>query len=130
MDFNRIKEFKRNGLGLFVHFGLYSTIGCGEWYEHIYNVDKEKYEANLSKFKVNKNWAKELVKTAKALGAKYINITTRHHDGFSLYDTCGLSDFDAPHSASHRDLIKEFVDECNKEGIIPFFYHVLFILFL
>lgn len=125
MHFNRIKEFKRIGFGLFVHFGLYSTIGCGEWYEHAYNVDKEKYEANISKFKVNKNWAKELVKTAKALGAKYINITTRHHDGFSLYDTCGLSDFDAPHSASHRDLIKEFVDECNKEGIVPFFYHTL-----
>lgn len=125
MDFIRIKEFKKMGLGLFVHFGLYSTIGCGEWYEHAYNVDKEKYEANISKFKVNKNWAKELVKTAKALGAKYINITTRHHDGFSLYDTCGLSDFDAPHSASHRDLIKEFVDECNKEGIVPFFYHTL-----
>ena len=54
---------------------------------------------------------------------KYIVITTRHHDGFSLYDTRGLSDYDAPHSLAGRDLIAEFVDECREEGIVPFFYH-------
>ena len=70
-------------------------------------------------------WAKDLVKTAKAAGCKYITLTTRHHDGFSLYDTHRLNDFDAPHSACGRDLIREFVDECNKENIVPFFYHTL-----
>ena len=76
----------------------------------------------IHSFNVSKNWAKNLVKTAKKAGAKYITITTRHHDGFSLFDTRGLNNFDAPHSASNRDLIKEFVDECHKEGIVPFFY--------
>jgi alpha-L-fucosidase len=66
-----------------------------------------------------------LVQTAKKAGCKYITLTTRHHDGFSLYDTCGLNEFDAPHSACGRDLVKEFVDECNKAGITPFFYHTL-----
>ena len=49
-------------------------------------------------------WAKELVKTAKVAGCKYITLSTRHHDGFSLYDTQGLNDFDAPHSSCGRDL--------------------------
>lgn len=67
--------------------------------------------------------AEKLVLIAKNAGCKYINLTTRHHEGFSLYDTCGLNDFDAPNSPAKRDLIKEFVDACNKHGIIPFFYH-------
>ena len=54
---------------------------------------------------------------------KYMTLTTRHHDGFSLYDTCGLCDYDAPHYLNGRDLVREFVDACNEEGIVPFFYH-------
>ena len=67
--------------------------------------------------------ADALVLTAKNAGCKYITLTTRHHEGFSLYDTKGLCDFDAPHSAAKRDLIKEFVEACNRHGIVPFFYH-------
>ncbi|MDY3845841.1 MAG: alpha-L-fucosidase [Eubacteriales bacterium] len=126
MKYDYIEDFKNLGFGLFVHFGLYSVLGKGEWYLAANKkADKEKYEALISKFKVNKNWAERLVKTAKRAGCRYITLTTRHHDGFSLYDTCGLSDFDAPHSASGRDLIREFVDACNQENIIPFFYHTL-----
>lgn len=122
-----IKNFEKLGIGLFVHFGLYSIVGKGEWYFNTNpKCNKEKYVEELpKKFKIKKNWAKELVKTAKKAGAKYITLTTRHHDGFSLYDTKGLSEFDVMHSATKRDLIREFVDECNKEGIIPFFYHTL-----
>ena len=120
-----IENFKRLGFGMFIHFGLYSVIGRGEWYYKQYVPDKNEYESTINKFKITKNWAKNLVKTAKDAGCKYITLTTRHHDGFSLYDTRGLSEFDAPHSPTGRDLIREFVDECNKEGIIPFFYHTL-----
>ena len=120
-----IENFKRLGFGMFIHFGLYSVIGRGEWYYMQYVPDKSEYESTINKFKITKNWAKNLVKTAKDAGCKYITLTTRHHDGFSLYDTCGLSEFDAPHSLTGRDLIREFVEECNKEGIIPFFYHTL-----
>lgn len=112
-------------LGLFVHFGIYSNAGKGEWYMHDENVPKEEYNKLLSKFKVKKNWAKNIVKLAKKLGAKYIVLTTRHHDGFSLYDTDGLTDYDVMHTPTNRDLIKEFVNECNKENISPFFYHTL-----
>lgn len=103
-------------------------MGKGEWFYsvmHEEGMDSDGYRSLMKSFKISNNWAKRLVKTAKKAGFKYINITVRHHDGFSLYDTCGLSDYDAPHSVCHRDLIKEFVDECNKEGIVPFFYHTL-----
>ena len=120
-----IENFKRLGFGMFIHFGLYSVIGRGEWYYMQYVPDKNEYESTINKFKITKNWAKNLVKTAKDAGCKYITLTTRHHDGFSLYDTRSLSEFDAPHSPTGRDLIRGFVDECNKEGIIPFFYHTL-----
>lgn len=124
-----IKRFEKLGVGLFVHFGLYSNFGIGEW---TYKCSPEEdlnastyFEDGIKRFKIKEGWAKELVATAKLLGAKYITLTTRHHEGFSLYDTKGLSDFDVMHSPTKRDLIKEFVDECNKEGIIPFFYHTL-----
>lgn len=120
MAYEYIENFKRLGFGMFIHFGLYSVIGKGEWYYWQYKPDQKEYEKNIEKFRVTKNWAKNLVKTAKRAGCKYITLTTRHHDGFSLYDTCGLNDFDAPHSATGRDLVREFVDECNAEGIVPF----------
>jgi len=121
-----IEKFEKLGFGLFVHFGLYSVVGKGEWYLHLNpSANKAEYEALIRKFRINKNWAKELVKTAKSAGCKYITLTTRHHDGFSLYDTCGLNDYDAPHSACGRDLVREFVDACNEGGVVPFFYHTL-----
>ena len=122
-DYTYVKNFEKLGMGLFVHFGLYSMVGRGEWYlKNCSDADLDMYNALPDKFVVKKNWAKQLVATAKRAGAKYINITTRHHDGFSLYDTRGLSDFDAPHSACGRDLIAELADECHKADILPFFY--------
>ncbi|MBE6645574.1 MAG: alpha-L-fucosidase [Ruminococcaceae bacterium] len=120
-----IRRFEKLGFGMFVHFGIYSALGKGEWALNRLCIPAEKYEKLTKKFKVKKNWAKDLVATAKSAGCKYITLTTRHHDGFSLYDTKGLNTYDAPHSACGRDLVREFVDECNKQGILPFFYHTL-----
>lgn len=120
-----VYEFEQKGFGMFVHFGLYSVLGGGEWAYTLSGIDRDRYNAQIKNFKVRKNWAKDLVSTAKKAGCKYITLTTRHHDGFSLYDTKGLNEFDAPHSATGRDLIKEFADECNAAGITPFFYHTL-----
>lgn len=120
-----IADFEKLGMGMFVHFGLYSVAGKGEWYQHVHGVDGAEYMSLAKRFKVKKSWARELVATARSAGCRYITITTRHHDGFSLYDTLGLNDYDAPHSAAGRDLIREFVDECNRCGIVPFFYHTL-----
>ena len=120
-----IKEFEKLGFGMFVHYGLYSLVGTGEWAKLCNNIADEDYYPLVEQFNPKADWATELVKTAKNAGCQYITLTTRHHDGFSLYDTCGLNTYDAPHSKCGRDLVREFVDACNEEGIIPFFYHTL-----
>ncbi len=125
MDTDYIEKFKKNGFGLFCHYGLYSVYGKGEWALSTGKIDRAEYNALKEVFHTRKEWAKELVGTAKAAGCKYITLTTRHHDGFSLYDTRGLNEFDAPHSACGRDLIAEFVEECVRNGMQPFFYHTL-----
>lgn len=120
-----VKDFEKLGLGMFVHFGLYSEIGEGEWILHNGPYSKEEYYSHVRTFCPASDWAQKLTQTAKAAGCRYVTLTTRHHDGFSLYDTCGLSDLDAPHSAAGRDLVREFVDACNEQGLKPFFYHTL-----
>ena len=119
----RIADFEALGFGMFVHWGLYSQLGMGEWTYHIHKRDMKDYKKLFDTFTAEDFNAEELVLTAKNAGCKYITLTTRHHEGFSLYDTKGLCDFDAPHSPAKRDLIREFVDACNKHGILPFFYH-------
>lgn len=120
----RIKQFEKMSFGMFVHFGLYSVHGKGEWAYNI-NIKAEEYHKLIDKFNPDANWAEQLVLTAKKAGCKYITLTARHHDGFSLYDTCGLNNYDAPHSAAGRDLVREFVDACNTHSIVPLFYHTL-----
>ncbi len=125
MAYEYITNFKKMALGMFCHFGLFSVLEQGEWYYTTGKIAWEDYAKLSEKFFVKEDWAKELVATAKSVGAKYIVLTTRHHEGFSLFDTKGLNDFDAPHSACGRDLVREFVDACNEGGIVPFFYHTL-----
>ena len=118
----RIKDYEDMGLGLFVHWGLYSQLSCGEWTELIHERPREEYERLAETFTAEDFDAADLVAAAKEMGAGYITLTTKHHEGFFLYDTCGLSTFDAPHSAAGRDLVREFVDACHAGGIKPFFY--------
>jgi len=118
-----ILDFEQLGFGMFIHWGLYSQLGRGEWILNIGKLDKTQYEKLSETFTAEDFDAEQIALIAKRAGCKYITLTTRHHEGFSLYDTCGLSDYDAPHSAAKRDLIREFVDACNKHGLKPFFYH-------
>lgn len=119
-----IKDFENLGFGLFVHFGLYSVIEKGEWVKFTDQIPDEEYYKNAQTFCPANDWAEQLVKTAKKAGCKYITLTTRHHDGFSLYDTCGLNKLDTVHTCG-RDLVREFVNACRAEDIIPFFYHTI-----
>ena len=119
-----IKDFEQLGFGMFIHFGLYSMMERGEWNKLSNNVSDAEYEAYAKVFNPKPDWAMEIAKMAKNAGCKYITLTTRHHDGYSLFDTCGLNEYDAPHSCG-RDLVREFVDACRANDIIPFFYHTL-----
>lgn len=118
-----ILDFERKGLGLFVHYGVYSLFEQGEWVQNLHNMDADAYERTALETDFSSFNAKNFVAAAKSVGAKYITLTTRHHDGFSLYDTRGLSDYDVMHTPNGRDLIAEFVDACREENLVPFFYH-------
>ncbi len=116
-----IKDFEQLGFGMFVHFGLYSQLNRGEWTYSVHHMNMEEYEPLIHTFDVGS--MAEIVRTAKSAGCKYIVLTTRHHEGFSLYDTHGLNDFDVMHSPTGRDLVAEFVELCREERIVPFLYH-------
>lgn len=118
-----ILEFEKLALGLFVHFGPYSQYEQGEWVLNLQKLDPAAYEKRALETDYSSFRAENLVRAAKLAGCKYITLTTRHHDGFSLYDTRGLSDYDVMHTPNGRDLVAEFVDACRKEDIVPFFYH-------
>ena len=119
-----IKDFENLGFGLFVHYGIYSLLGKGEWVKEHRNMDADEYYDLANQFEPAADWAEQLALAAKQAGCKYITLTARHHDGYSLFDTCGLNTLDAPHSCG-RDLVREFVDACRKYEIKPFFYHTL-----
>ena len=119
----RIVNFEEMGFGMFIHWGIYSQLAKGEWAQHLLRIPKNDYEKLKDTFTAENFDAKKIAALAKRAGMKYIVLTARHHDGFSLYDTRGLSDYDAPHSAAKRDLIREYVDACNEFGIFPMFYH-------
>lgn len=119
----RVAAFENLAFGLFVHWGLYSQEGRGEWVQHMEGIPREKYLELMKTFTAQDFDAKKLAQTAQRAGMKYLTHTTRHHEGFSLYDTRGLSPLDVTHTPAKRDLIKELVDACRAEGILPMFYH-------
>lgn len=117
-----VAAFENLAFGMFVHWGLYSQIGKGEWAMNIHGIPREDYMKRMQTFTAKDFDAKKLAQTAKRAGMKYITHTTRHHDGFSLYDTRGLSKLDVTHTPAKRDLVREFVDGCRAEGIVPMLY--------
>ncbi|MFC3772080.1 alpha-L-fucosidase [Paenibacillus sp. GCM10012303] len=119
----RIERFERLGFGMFIHWGLYSQLGKGEWIQQIGKMAGDDYMRLADTFSAEEFNAKEIVAIAQRAGMKYITLTTRHHDGFSLYDTRGLNRYDAPHSLAKRDLVAEFVAACREGGVLPLFYH-------
>ncbi len=119
----RVAAFEQFAFGLFLHWGLYSQLGLGEWVQSDSRIPTEEYAKLISKFTARDFDAASIARLARESGMKYAVLTTRHHDGFSLYDTRGLSDFDAPHAPAGRDLVAEFADACRAEGLAPFFYH-------
>lgn len=119
----RIARFEKFGFGMFIHWGLYAQLGRGEWVMNREQIPAAEYARLKDTFTARDFDGRVIARVARDAGMRYITLTTRHHDGFSLYDTRGLTDFDAPHSAAGRDLIADFVEGCRAEGIVPFFYH-------
>ena len=117
------KEFQDGKFGIFLHWGIYSMFGQGEWYMNTANIDCHEYAKAASGFYPSRFNAQEWVAAIKASGAKYICITSRHHDGFSMFDT-KYSDYDIVDATPFkRDVIKELAEECRKQGIRLHLYY-------
>ena len=117
------QEFADSKLGVFIHWGIYSMFAQGEWYMTNANVDNKEYAKAASAFYPIGFNAKEWVSAIKAAGAKYICFTSRHHDGFSMWDT-DQSDYNIVDATPFgRDVIKELSDECHRQGIKLHLYY-------
>src|SRR5215475_8457581 len=117
------QEFQDAKFGLFIHWGVYSVLGDGEWVLHNRKLQLHDYERLPKFFDPEKFDAKAWVALAKAAGMKYITITSRHHDGFAMFDS-KISDWNIVKRTPYgKDPLKQLADEAHKQGIKLFFYY-------
>ena len=115
--------FQDAKFGLFIHWGVYSVLGDGEWVMNNQRIDKKTYEKLPDFFNPIDYDPAEWVAMAKDAGMKYITITSKHHDGFAMFDS-KLTDWDIVDRTPYKkDILRMLADECRKEGIKLFFYH-------
>lgn len=117
------QEFSNSKFGIFLHWGIYSMFGQGEWYMQTGGLDCHEYAKAASGFYPSKFDAKKWISAFKDAGAKYICFTTRHHDGFSMFDT-QYSDYDIIDATPFkRDIVKELADECSRQDMKLHLYY-------
>ena len=115
--------FQEARFGLFVHWGVYSVLGDGEWVMNNRRIRVAEYEKLPALFNPQAYDPAEWVALVKAAGMRYITITSKHHDGFAMWDS-KLSDYNvAKRTPYGKDVLKMLADECHKQGIKLFFYH-------
>ena len=119
-----IKEFAGLRLGIFIHFGLYSLLGRGEWALNREAIPVDEYRKLADQFTAEAFDADDIARRAKNAGAKYITFTTMHHDGFALYDS-KINPFNSVKTACKRNLTTEVVEACHKHGLRVHLYHSL-----
>jgi len=120
----RMEWWQDDRFGMFIHWGLYSGAARHEWVKHNEHLTNEQYQKyfdqfNPDQFDPNK-WAKE----AKAAGMKYAVLTTKHHEGFCLFDS-KYTDYKATNTSAKRDLVREYVNAFRAQGLKVGFYYSL-----
>lgn len=110
------QTFSDQRFGIFLHWGIYSMFAQGEWYMQNANIHRDEYAKAADAFYPHRFDAKKWIADIKAAGAKYICFTTRHHDGFSMFDS-KLSDYNIMNTPYGKDIVKQLADECHKQGI-------------
>ncbi len=108
--------------GMFIHWGLYAIPARGEWVRAFERISNEDYQTYFEQFNPTRYDPKKWAKVAKAAGHRYVVLTTKHHDGFCLYDS-DLTEYKATNTKAGRDLIREYVDAFRAEGIAVGFYY-------
>ena len=118
------KEFQDMKFGMFIHWGASSVLGHGEWVMNQRNIKVQQYSKLINFFNPQSFDAKKWVDIAKGAGMKYITFITRHHDGFSNWDT-KQSDWKITNTPYGKDVLKQLSDECHKQGIKLVCYYSL-----
>jgi alpha-L-fucosidase len=117
------KWFQEARFGMFIHWGVYSVLGKGEWVMNNDKMTVTEYEKLAPQFNPTEFNAAEWVSLAKAAGMKYITITSKHHDGFAMFQT-KLSPWNIVDATPYKkDPLKMLAEECRRQGIKLFFYH-------
>jgi alpha-L-fucosidase len=120
----RMKWWHEARFGMFIHWGLYSTLGRHEWAMEEEGIPVAEYERQAKLFKPKPNAARDWAKLAKLAGQKYMVMTTKHHEGFCNFDT-KLTNYCAPKQGPGRDLVREYVEAARAEGLRVGFYYSL-----
>jgi alpha-L-fucosidase len=120
----RTRWFCNDRFGMFIHFGLYAIPARGEWVRSTEQISLEDYQQFFDEFNPVDFDAKVWAKLAKEAGMKYAVLTSKHHDGFCLYDS-KLTDYKITNTPFGRDLVKEFVEAFRAEGIKVGLYYSL-----
>ena len=120
----RMKWWHEAKFGMFIHWGLYAVIGRHEWAMEQEAIPVAEYENLADQFRPKKNAARAWAKLARKAGMKYMVMTTKHHEGFCLFDT-ETTDYCAPKRACGRDLVAEYVEAARAEGLKVGFYYSL-----
>ncbi|MBI2844257.1 MAG: alpha-L-fucosidase [Armatimonadetes bacterium] len=118
----RMRWFHQARFGIFIHWGLYSILGRGEWVMKVEHIPAEEYAEMAKQFNPSKFDARNWMSLIKESGAKYVVLTTRHHDGFCLYDS-KVSDFTSVKTAARRDFVAEYVGAARDAGLKVGFYY-------
>ena len=116
--------FVHDRFGMFIHFGLYAAPARHEWIQSREEIQPEDYQKYFDHFNPDLFDAKEWAKKAKAAGMKYAVLTTKHHEGFCLFDS-KYTDYKITNTAFGRDLVKEYADAFRAEGLKVGFYYSL-----
>ena len=116
--------FVRDRFGMFIHFGLYSMTGRHEWIKTLEQIPEEKYDKYFEHFNPDMFDAKEWAKKAKEAGMKYAVLTTKHHEGFCLFDS-EFTDYKITNTPFGRDLVAEYVEAFRAEGLKVGLYYSL-----
>ncbi len=117
-----LQWFKDAKYGMFIHYGLYSILEKGEWVQLRDTIPVSEYAKLKDRFTAENFNADEITDIAINAGMKYITITSKHHDGFCLFDT-KATEFNVLNSPAKRDLIKELYDACEQKGLGLFLYY-------
>ncbi|MEM6550766.1 MAG: alpha-L-fucosidase [Planctomycetota bacterium] len=108
--------FHQARFGMFIHYGLYAMLGRGEWVQYQERIPKIRYRKLAEAFRPRRDCVDQWLDLAVEAGMKYAVLTTKHHDGFCLFDT-ETTAFSLPSVLGGRDLVAEFVEGCRKRGL-------------